>query len=96
MASDTLPSPRMGGPHFREGDQGPRVTMGPRGGTHAKLGGAAVLPSEPGPQAVVALGATVDGTLGSSQPAPQGLVQGSKALGSGHNEGWGWRGQGHI
>lgn len=36
--------------------------------------GAAVLSSEPGPQAVVALGATVDGTLGSSQ----GLVQSSR------------------
>lgn len=48
--------------------------------------GAAVLSSEPGSQVVVVLGATVDGTLGSSQPPPQGLVEGSKALSSGHNE----------
>lgn len=57
--------------------------MGPRAGHVPSREGAAVLSSEPGPQAMVALGATVDGTLGSSQPALQGLVQGSKALGSG-------------
>lgn len=60
--------------------------MGPRGWTHAKVAGAAVLSSEPGPQAVAAVGATADGTLGSPQPAPWGLIQGSKAPSSGHNE----------